>query len=193
MIRKCLIILFFLGLIYVTLPGPSAIDNFPALPNSKKSDLSGDTVQNPNIAAFYSDFQRNDITKFYKNAFQKLQLVGLVLPSFMLNHPPELAYIYIRDQQESTFLEEYYYPLRESFFTNGYEPTIENIIFKRNAGYAGNHIVVKNKGMVREVLYDSKTTIRYYPTNPLARIMVYLGIWIFAFYLYKLFKKAWKE
>lgn len=191
--RKCLTILFFLGLIYVILPVPTKIEDFSPFNPSLKSNLEGDTIQNPNIAAFYSDFRRDYITKYYKNAFEKLQLLGILLPAMTINHPPELAYTYVRDQQFCTFLEEYYYPLRESFFVCGYEPLIHNRMLKRNSSELGNHIIVRDQITGEEVFYDSKTTIRYYPTNPLARIIVYVGIWIIAFYFYQLFKKSWKE
>lgn len=192
-IRKFLSILFFLGLIYIILPGPSKIEDFPPLNPSLKSTLEGDTIQNPNIAAYFADFRRDFITKYYKNAYEKLQLLGILLPAMTINHPPELAYTYVRDQQFCTFLEEYYYPLRESFFVCGYEPLIHNKLLKRNAGELGNHIIVRDQNNNGEIFYDSKTTIRYYPTNFLARIIVYVGIWITAIYLYKLFKKALKE
>ncbi|MDO8638149.1 MAG: hypothetical protein Q7R43_01125 [Candidatus Daviesbacteria bacterium] len=191
--RKVLTILFFLGLIYVILPGPSKIEDFSPLNPSLKSNLEGDTIQNPNIAAYFSDYRRDYITKFYKDTFQKLLLFGNLLPAITINHPPELAYTYVRDQQFCTFLEEYYYPLRESFFVCGYEPLIQNKILKRDAGELGNHIIVRDQDNKVEVFYDSKTTIRYYPTNPIARVIVYIGIWIAGFYLFKLFKKVWRE
>ena len=110
-----------------------------------------------------------------------------------INHPPELAYTYVRDQQYCTFLEEYYYPLKESFFVCGYEPLIHNKILNRNSNNVGNHVIVRDKNTGIEVLYDSKTTIRYYPTSFIARVITYLGIWTAGFYLYRLFKKTWRE
>lgn len=182
-------VLFILGLIYVLLPGPASIRNFAPLPDSTKSDLSGDTWQNPNNVAYFSNFDRKFITKFYRNNFAKMHLFGFFLPPIRLNHPPEKAYQYIRDQQESSFLEEYLYPLRESIYVNGYEPAVVNRMNKRDeeVGFVGNH------SWFKDVPYNSKTTLRYYPSSVFARILVYFSIWICAMALWKLTKKALKE
>lgn len=173
-------LLFLLGLIYVIFPTTSSIDSFRPLPNSTKSSLEGDTIQNPNIAAYFSQFRREFITNFYRSDFEKKLIPGIPLPVIRINHPPEYAYTYIRDQQESTFLEEYVRPLRESLFVNGYEPLIENQIRRREASLIGNNIIYEEK------LYPSKTTIRYYPTSPFFRVIVYIGIWISAIALIRL-------
>ena len=57
--RKFLGVIFLLGLVYLLVPGPSKIEDFPPLPTSTKSALEGDTIQNPNIAAYYSNFRSN--------------------------------------------------------------------------------------------------------------------------------------
>lgn len=184
--KKLLIGLFIIGLIYVLLPGPGEIEDFKAVPGVK-SDFPGDTIQNPNIAAFYTDYTRSEITKFYKDDFSKKLLFGIPLPIISLNHPPEAAHKYVRDQQESTFLEEYIFPLRESLFVNGYEPKVENDMFnRRDRSFIGDHLKYK------EVFYNSKTTLRYHPSYLVNRVLVYLGIWLAATLLYKLFKKAWR-
>lgn len=182
--RALLICLFVLGLIYLVLPGPAKISDFPALPNSVKSGLDGDTWQNPNIVAYFSDFRRDDITKFYKNFFNKSIFFGIPLPIISLNHPPEEAYRYIRDQQESTFLEEYTFPLRETIFVNGYEPRTEHIMRgKDTTDRVGNTIKYGDNR------YNSKATLRYYPSNVVIRILVYVGIWLGFIWLYKISKK----
>lgn len=182
-----LIILFLIGLIYVLLPGPKSVNDFPSLPFSLKSTQEGDTFQNPNIAAFYSQFRRTFITFFFKLNFEKRLIPSLPIPVITLNHPPEYAYTYVRDQQESTFLEEYTRPLRESLFVNGYEPLIENYIRRNKADYLGNNIIYKGN------LYASKTTLRYYPNSPISRTIVYLGIWFTAIWLCKLYIRVNKE
>lgn len=188
MIKKnILIIIFSLGLIYLLLPGPSTIDDFPAIPNSVKSEEPGDTVQNPNISAYYSYLTRDDTTEFYKDFYENSSILGKFLPSIRLNHPPEYAFQYVRDQQQSTFLEEYSYPLRESLFVNGYEPKIENKIRNREANFYGNTIHINGK------FYNSKTTLRFYPTNIIARILIYLGVWVASYFLIKIYIKAFKE
>lgn len=191
--RTILSVIFVLGLIYLILPGPTKIENFPPLKPSLKSTLEGDTIQNPNIAAYFSDFRRYYITDFYKQKFANLHWFGWFFKPLSLNHPPEYAYQYVRDQQESTFLEEYYYPLRESFFVNGYEPLIENKIFRKQSNFLGNHIIYREDQFGPELFFDSKTTIRFYPNNILARVVVYVGIWLSGFALYKLFRKSLRE
>ncbi len=179
--RAILIIVFVLGLIYILLPGPSSVFDFPPLPNSIKSDLDGDTWQNPNIAAYFSDFRREEITKFYKSFFSRSIFLGIPLPIISLNRPPEEAYKYVRDQQESTFLEEYVFPLRGSIFVNGYEPRVENDMRGRQESddYIGHFVKYNDK------LYVSKTTLRFYPNNVFARVTTYLGIWLALIWFYK--------
>ena len=179
--RAILIIVFVLGLIYILLPGPSSVFDFPPLPNSIKSDLDGDTWQNPNIAAYFSDFRREEITKFYKSFFSRSIFLGIPLPIISLNRPPEEAYKYVRDQQESTFLEEYVFPLRGSIFVNGYEPRVENDMRGRQESddYIGHFVKYNDK------LYVSKTTLRFYPSNIFARVITYLGIWLTLVWFYK--------
>lgn len=184
--RSLLILLFVLGLIYILLPGIPTVYEFPAIPNSVKSNLDGDTWQNVNIIAFFSDFRRAEITNFYKSYFSR-SLIGIPLPVVSLNRPPEEAYKYVRDQQESTFLEEYVFPLRESIFVNGYEPEIHNKMLGRKQEFIGNHILYNKE------YYASKTTLRYYPSDVTSRLIIYIGIWLSGFWLYQLFKISLKE
>lgn len=182
-----IVAIFTFGLIYILYPSPSSIDIFPPLPASVKSDLEGDTIQNPNIAAYFSNFRRDFITKYYKDFFKKTIFSFLNLPVISLNHPPEAAYKYIRDQQESTFLEEYVHPLRESMFVNGYEPLVQNIINNRQRSDLGDRVEFK------DIYYNSKTTIRYYPTLLIFRLLVYLGVWVGLFFLSKFTLRAYKS
>lgn len=191
--RKVLTGFFLIGLVYVLIPGPTMIEQFPPLPNSTKSQLEGDTIQNPNIAAYFADFRRDFIVNFYKQQFMEMHLWRGLLPPIRINRPPEEAYRYIRDQQESTFLEEYVYPLRESFFVNGYEPLVENMIYNRPSNYLGNHIIYREIKDSPERLYEAKATIRFYPTSIFTRIFIYLSIWILAVMLFKLSMKAIRE
>lgn len=182
--RAVVIIVFVLGLIYILLPGSKSINDFPPLPSSVKSQFEGDTTQNPNIAAYFANFRREYVTKYYKNIFSKKLLYFIPLPVISLNHRPEMAYQYVRDQQESTFLEEYVFPIRESIFVNGYDPEIQNKMLGRKQGFIGNHILY-NKGY-----YETKTTLRFYPSSVFHRIIVYLGIWLSAWWLLLLLRKS---
>lgn len=185
MIKKILLVIFFVfGLFYLVAPGPKSINDFNPLPNSTKSDLPGDTVQNPNIAAYFSEFNRSFITKYYFQNLRNDTLFGKFIPPIRLNHPPEEAFQYIRDQQVSTFLEEYVYPFRESIYVNGYEPYIQNgIASDKNLSeveYQGN-------------FYPSKTTIRFYKSNPLYRVIIYILSWLAFITLIWIFKKVRSE
>lgn len=183
MIKRIVLVFFVLGFIYIVIPGPSKIEDFPPLPNSLKSTLEGDTIQNPNIAAYYSDFTRKDITKFYLKFYQRSNW----LPAIRLNHPPERAYQYVRDQQESTFLEEYLYPFKASFFVNGYEPKVENDMRNVPSRFLGDHIRLKDR------YYVSKATIRYYPTPLGSRIFVYFLIWVCIYLSYIVSKRVFSQ
>ncbi|TSC66496.1 MAG: Uncharacterized protein CEO21_169 [Microgenomates group bacterium Gr01-1014_80] len=152
-------------------PGPTKVADFPPLSDSLKSDEPGDTVQVPNIAAYFSDLDRGEITSFYKNAYQDAFFFK-ILPPVRLNYPPQSSRQYVRDQQTSTFLEEYIYPLRGSLFVNGYDPYVENEMKKRTHNFVGDHLHIKGRYFV------SKTTLRFYPADLFARIIVYTGIWI---------------
>lgn len=179
-----LVVIFILGIIYLLWPGPKSIHDFPALPESKKSEEPGDTFQNPENSAYFSNHRRGFVTNFYQDNFEHIYFLGLKLPSIRLNHPPEEAFQYIRDQQTSTYLEQFIYPLRESVFVNGYEPFDES----------GRpfHIGITNI-VVSDQFFDSKTTLRFYYSNPLFRVLIYFGIWASAVALFILFKKVLRE
>ncbi len=179
-----LIIFFLLGLVYILAPGPKSIDYFPALPGSLKSNEPGDTYQNPNTTAYFSDVRRKEATRFYKTSFEHLEIFGLKLPSIRLNHPPENSFTYIRDQQLSTYLEEYLYPLRESLFVNGYEPFDENgKPFHRGI----TNIFINGK------FYQTKTTIKYYPSSVYFKLIIYLAIWVALIAFVKVLTRSIKE
>lgn len=188
MIKKSSVILFILGLIYVSLPGLKTVEDFPPPKPSVRSTQDGDTWQNKNIAAYYSDYRRAEITSFYKNFFSRSLLFGIPLPIISLSHPPEKAYQYIRNQQESTFLAEYTFPFRESVFVNEVDPELDNISHpERQRSFVGDHIYYQ------DTFFNTKTTLRYYPSSIVIRIIVYVGIWLAGYYWLILFRKVLKE
>lgn len=178
-LQKVLVCLFILGLIYILIPGPEVIEDFTALPGSLKSDEPGDTrEQNPNMAAYYSDHRRKFATQFYQKDFKEKFCTGSFFKVFnlfcyinpiRLNHFPEESFQYVRDQQQTTYLEEFVYPFRGSLFVNGYEPYDENgkAFWKKSFP-----IIIANTP------YESKVNIRYYPAPLIWRISLYLGSWI---------------
>lgn len=186
-INKVVLIIFIIGLLYILVPGPSKIEDFAPIPDSLKSDEPGDTYQNPNIAAYFSQFDRKGITQFYKKDYRDQFLFGRILPIVSLNYPPEAAWQYVRDMQKSTFLEEYVYPLRGSLFVNGHEPYTEIELLKLKHDPLGDRMQIKGN------YYKSKTTLRFHPNSWFDRSLVYIGIWLSGFGIFILAKKVIKE
>lgn len=152
-------------LIYLLIPGPSLINNFSPLPSSSKSTLEGDTIQVPNVSAYFTDSFRSFVTNYYKDNY-KNQVFIPFLP-IRSNYPPEYAYSMIIDQTRSTYLEEFVYPLRDSLFVNGYEPFYEN----GKAKFWGSV-----KADEKNNIYYNKVTLRYYPSSFWVRLIVWFGI-----------------
>lgn len=169
MLKKILLSVYLLAsvafLFYLLLPGPSKISDFPALPDSVKSSLEGDTVQVPNIAAYYSDNYRDFVISYYREAFTLIS--KFPFPALRLNYPPEDAFTYIKDQTQSTYLEEITYPFRESLFISGLEPLDKD----GKPRYLGG-----DSFLVDGSRYRTKVTIRYFPSPLIARLAVWLGI-----------------
>lgn len=182
--KTILTIIFLLGLTYLLWPGPNHTNDFPPLPGSLKSVEPGDTWENPNNAAYYSDFRRAYVIDFYRNQMNHLNIFGIQIPAFRKNYPPEEAFTYIRDQQQSTYLEEFSYPLRESLFVNGFEPFDEQGKPYRNGAH---HMLIDG------TFYATKTTLRYYGSSIQNRIIIYLLIWISIYFIYKITRKAIAE
>jgi len=116
---KSLFILFsIIFLAYLSLPNPE----FPTVPpDALQSDEPGDT-ETPLRRAYFTNLNRDEVMQHYKNEFKGSSFLGIYLPTYRLNYPPEEAQTIIRDQTRSTFLEEIVHPFRESIFINGFEP-----------------------------------------------------------------------
>src|SRR5688572_26761127 len=110
--KKLYLIFCLLLLIYMVVPGPKKITDFKSLPSSDRSTLAGDTVQIPNVTAYFSDNFRDFVTSFYFNNYKELTM--LPFPPMKLNHPPEFSWNIIKRHTDATYLEEYVYPLRDS-------------------------------------------------------------------------------
>src|SRR5713226_6980914 len=100
MIKKIFIIFSILLLIYMAWPRPSNISDFKALPNSDKSKLEGDTIQIPNVSAYFSNSYRDFVVPFYLHNYQSL--MHFPLSPIRLNHPPEYSWIAIKKHTDST-------------------------------------------------------------------------------------------
>ncbi|MBI2011814.1 hypothetical protein HYS91_03525 [Candidatus Daviesbacteria bacterium] len=171
-------VLAYLFLVYLLLPGPESINDFPSLPNSLKSTEEGDTIQIPNIAAYFSYEYRESVIPYYLASYKKNTLFPFY--PFRLNHPPEFAYSAIKDQTRSTYLEELFYPFRDSIFINGFEPYYKDGTPK----FEGATNIV-----VEDIFFNTKTTLRFYPSTIWARLVVWLGIITSIILLWNITKK----
>lgn len=178
MIKKLFILFSVLLLIYMAWPGPSRIAQFPPLPNSVKSTLEGDTIQIPNVSAYFSDNFREFVVPFYSSEYQKLS--KFPLPPLKLNHPPEYSWIAIKKHTDSTYLEELVYPLKSTLFVNGLEPFTYT---GEPRWWGATKFEVEGKSLL------TKTTLRFYPSPLFVRFLVWAGIVISVFLLYKMSKK----
>lgn len=163
--KYCYYFISFLLLIYLVLPGPQTINDFPSLPNSAKSTLSGDTWQVPNVVGYFSNNYRDFATSFYRESFWKK--TWFPFPPIRINYPPEYAYTAIKDQTQSTYLEEYVYPLKSSLYVNGFEP------FTKDGQPRFWGAIKFNDGSDS---YYTKVTLRYYYSSLWVRFVTWFGI-----------------
>lgn len=159
-------------------PGLSKISDLKALPNSDKSKLEGDTIQIPNVAGYFSDNFREFVVPFYFRNYQNLN--HFPFPPLKLNHPPEYSWTAIKKHTDSTYLEELVYPLRSSLYVNGFEPFYSDGTPK----FWGS---VKFEVDGRN--WFTKTTLRFYPSNLLVRIVVWLSLVLSIYWIFKLGRK----
>ncbi len=169
MVKKILLAVYLLSslifLVYLVMPGPSSIADFPALPDSTKSSLEGDTIQIPDVAGYFSNNYRDFVIPFYSQHYQNK--TKFLFKPMRLNYPPEDAYTKIKDQTPSTYLEELTYPFRDSLYINGLEPLDQS----GQPRYRGADRIEYDGGR-----FDTKVTIRYYSSSLASRIILWLGV-----------------
>ncbi|MBU4209985.1 hypothetical protein KKC08_02635 [Patescibacteria group bacterium] len=175
---KILLFIIFnsLALYYLFIPTPEILD----LPNSLKSVEPGDTVQIPNVKAFYNDQERQQIIDFYVNTYQKKHPL-----SIKINHRPEKAKEIIKDTIQTYYLEEIIIPFKESLYINGFEweKDVFTIPEKR----------AKNRLMVGKQEFKTKITLRHFPTNPINRLIVFLSLETFLFFAFHTYKSIFSK
>lgn len=167
-------------LIYLFLPGPTSINDFPALPDSYKSTDAGDTWQIPNTVGYFSNNYRDFVIPFYMKEYSNMS--WFPISPVRLNYPPEFAFTAIKVETASTYLEELVYPLKGSLFINGLEPFEQDRITPR---YDGAHKFELPGGQ-----RDTKVTMRFYPSPLYVRFIIWIGINISCITLWKLGKKV---
>lgn len=151
LIKILLVGLSFVFILYLLLPNP----DFPKPPaDALQSDEPADT-ETPLRRAYFTNYTRDEVMSNYKNQLTKSSFLGIPLPTYRLNYPPEEARTIIRDQTRSTFLEEIVHPFRESVFINGFEPKDPKD-------------AIEIKGMS----WRQKIIVRYVPSNIWVRLVL---------------------
>lgn len=179
MMKKLYIGFCVLLLIYMIMPGPTKISDFKALPNSDKSSLAGDNIsQVPNVAGYFSNNYRRFVTSFYSKNYK--DKTWFFFPPLRINHPPEFSWNVIKKHTDSTYLEEFVYPLRDSIYVNGFEPYLED----GTPRYWGASKLSESGNF-----WYTKTTLRFYPSSVPIRTIVWLGIISSIYFLYRLGRK----
>ena len=140
MIKKIYLIFSLLFLVYLIMPGPKQISDFKSLPSSDKSTLEGDTIQIPNVSAYFSNNYRNFVTSFYLENY--LNKTWLPFPPLRLNHPPEYAWKVIK---KHTGLD-----LKQGDF----ELKSNLIVLKTSPGYK-NKIFIFKKDIIKDLEENS--------------------------------------
>lgn len=134
------IVFFFILLLYVIVPAPE----FPLPPKDSLQSNEPADLETPLRRSYFTNFTRDEVMDHYKDQLSKSIFLGVVLPIYTFNYPPEEAQVIIRDQTHSTFLEEIVSPFRMSVFINGYElKTIHGVDFFVDNKYWRQKIIVK--------------------------------------------------
>ncbi len=158
------LIIFVLGCVYLLLPSPQV----PDLSGSDRSDEPGDTWQHPDQKAFFTERVRSEVISELQSKFS-LNILGVAIPSYRLNYRPEESYEFVRDQVKSYYLEEVVYPLKESLFINGFEPSNSPEFRRYNPKD-------RPRNSFRGRDYLSKVTLRPVYSHPLSRVLVWAGV-----------------
>lgn len=118
-VAKIIFLVFSLSLIlYLILPNFS----FPEPPSDALQSNEPADTETPLRRAYFTNYTREEVMNHYKKQLEKSSFLGIPMPTYRLNYPPEESQTIIRDQTRSTFLEEIVHPFRESIFVNGFEP-----------------------------------------------------------------------
>ena len=150
-IRAAYLLFSLVLLFYLSLPSPQ----FPKpLADVYVSGEPAD-IETPLRRGYYTDYTRDDVLAHYQDQFKNSSFLGIPLPTYRLNYPPEEAQTLIRDQARSTFLEEIVHPLRESIYVNGFEPKL-----------------AKDAIRIGEKDFRQKVIVRYVPSSLSLRVLI---------------------
>lgn len=178
MLKKALTIFYIIFslafFVYISLPDFS----FPSPPpGSLQSNEPADT-EIPLRRAYFTDMTRAEVLSWYESQMKRSSFMGIPLPTYLLNYPPEDAQTLIRDQTRSTFLEEIVHPMRESIYVNGYEPPASD---EKNAiNIEGKH-------------WRQKIIIKMSPSSLIVRLLTTAAIIVLIVWLYNSWTKTIKD
>lgn len=173
-LKILIFVIYLLGIFYLVLPEPV----IPNLPGALKSIEPGDTTQMPGVWAYYTNLSRRQAVDFYKKSFSRSSFLGIPLPTYILNHPPEYSRETIRATQQSNFYEEIVHPLKESLFVNGWIPGEDKVYLAKSIKPITYFLVEGNQYTAKITLYHVKSPIW-------ARILVWTGIVVLSVMLIK--------
>lgn len=159
-------------------PQPRFIKDFPPLPISEKSTLAGDTWQIPNVVGYFSNNYRDFVIPYYSNIYKNIS--KFFFAPIRINYPPEFAFTAIKKHTDSTYLEELVYPLRNSIYINGFEPFYQD---GQPKFWGSTKLKMSGKA------WETKVTLRFYPSPIWVRITIWFGIILSSMFLWKLTKK----
>ena len=178
MFKKILIIIFIafniLAVGYLIRDNPT----LPDLINSVKSDLPGDTVQIPNVSAYFTNMTRTEVMNFIK-------LITTDSLESILTILQKEAKEIIVNTIPSYYFEEFILPFRGSLYVNGFE--WESDVFTKPENR------VKNKLIFKEKEYKSKITIREFPVSIPRRLISFFFTEISIIIIFYLIKSAYKK
>ncbi len=174
--------IYLAGLIYLLQPTPI----IHPLPQALRSDEPGDTWQNPDQQAYFTDFDRETVINFYRDTYS-LKIGPWTIKPYRLNYRPEDTATYIRKHIDSYFLEELILPLRDSLFINGWYPSVAP---------QNQYIPEEERAKAMIVIYgqpfDAKITLKPYPSTPLPRLLVWTLLFPVSYIVIKLFIQSLK-
>lgn len=147
-------------LVYLLIPRP----RFPIQPPDSVQSLEEADTENRLKRAYFTNYTRAKVLEHYQKQLMFFSLFKIPLPTYRLNYPPEDAFLLVRDQTRSTFLEEIVHPFKESVFINGFKPKYA----KDDIWYRGVH-------------YDQKITVKYIPSSVFIRVPIFI-FGLLAFY-----------
>lgn len=158
-----------IGIAYLALPNYKFPDPPPdAIVSQEPADL-----ETPLRRGYFTNLSREETLNWYKKQFDQKQIFGInvKIPTLLFNYPPENSATLIREQTESTFLQEFVHPFRESVYVNGDKPTI----YKDKPAFFVNGQAREQKIIIRTV--DSSLWMRefFFIVSMIMTVVIYRG------------------